>query len=125
MKATPLAPIISCFLLIPILASVTCAQQVPTPEDEVIAMLREWRAIRAAQSTGAVPENPVQVVPSPNSIVRIRVAGTVQEAMLVSGSQPAYPAEGPSTRAENTVTLDLLINADGAVPTRASLCLRL
>src|SRR5262245_49586709 len=77
------------------------AQPVPTPEDEVLAMLREWRALRASgrdplgmlvQPTAEVAESAVPQA-SPDAPPRIRIGTGVQEQALISGSQPVYPEE--------------------------------
>src|SRR5438128_2020888 len=89
------------------------AQPVPTPEEEVIAMLREWRAVRAAKSDDSVP---TAVAGSPDSIVRtIRVSEEVQQMALTSSSQPDYPEEARAKGVEGVVTLEAVIGADGAV----------
>lgn len=93
---------------IAILSALAAAQPVPTPEDEVIAMLREWRAHRAAQ------EAPIPIEAA-GSIIRVRVGKNVQEGALTSGSQPDYPKEARAKRVEGVVTLEAVIGADGAV----------
>jgi TonB family protein len=100
---------VSSSIAIAVLSALAAAQPVPTPEDEVIAMLREWRAHRAARGADTIP------IEAPGSTVRVRVGKTVQESALTSGSQPDYPEEARAKGVEGVVTLEAVIGADGAV----------
>src|SRR5262245_60145325 len=103
---------VSSFAAIALWSAGAAAQSAPTPEDEVIAMLREWRAVRLASG-----DNPAPAVSAgaSDSIVRIRVAENVQQMALTSGSQPDYPEEARAKGVEGMVTLEALIGSDGAV----------
>jgi TonB family protein len=101
-------------IAIAMLSVCAAAQPVPTPEEEVIAMLREWRALRAAKGPDPVPEAPVPVE-APGAIIRVRVGGNVQQSALISGSQPDYPEEARAQGVEGVVTLEALIGVDGMV----------
>jgi len=105
---------VSSLIVIAVLSAGAAAQQVPTPEDEVIAMLREWRAQRLSKRPDAVPAVPV-AVDAPGSIIRVRVSKNVQQDALTSGSQPDYPEEARARGVEGVVTLEALIGADGMV----------
>jgi TonB family protein len=94
------------------------AQQPVTPEDEVIAMLREWRTARAAK--GDAPAVPVFSLggdqPGPDSTPgRIRVGDRVQEMALTSNPRPVYPEEAKRQGIEGVVTLEAVIGKDGTV----------
>src|SRR5947208_400998 len=103
---------VSTSIAIAVLSAGAAAQPVPTPEEEVIAMLREWRAHRAAADP--IPDAPIPVE-SPGSTIRIRVGQNVQQSALTSGSQPSYPEEARAKGVEGVVTLEAVIGADGAV----------
>src|SRR5216117_2690809 len=96
---------VSSSIAIAVLSVGAAAQPVPTPEEEVIAMLREWRAHRAAKDADPVPEAPVPVE-APGAIIRVRVGGNVQQSALISGSQPDYPEEARAKGVEGVVTLE-------------------
>src|SRR5947209_5308602 len=92
---------VSSLIAVALLSAGATAQPVPTPEEEVIAMLREWRALRAAKGDDPVPA----VLPgSPE-----------QQMALTSGSQPDYPEEARAKSIEGVVTLEALIGTDGTV----------
>ena len=101
----------SSFVAIALWSAGAAAQPAPTPEDEVIAMLREWRAVRLASSGHPAPP----VVAVSDSIVRIRVDEKVQQMALTSGSPPDYPEEARAKGVEGMVRLEAFIGADGAV----------
>jgi TonB family protein len=75
-------------------------------------MLREWRALRAAQGDNPAPE---VLAGPPDSIVRIRVGEQVQQMALTRSSQPDYPEEARAKGVEGVVTLEAVIGAVGAV----------
>ena len=102
----------SSFVAIALWSTGAVAQPAPTAEEEVIAMLREWRAVRAAKGADPVP---TVLAGSSDPIVRIRVGEKVQQMALTSGSQPDYPEEARAKGVEGVVTLEALIGADGAV----------
>jgi outer membrane biosynthesis protein TonB len=105
---------VSSSIAIALLSAGAAAQPVPTPEEEVIAMIREWRALRAAKGADPVPEAPVPVE-APGSIIRVRVGQNVQQSALISGSQPDYPSEARARGVEGVVTLEAVIGTDGTV----------
>src|SRR5256885_2121895 len=103
---------VSSFVAIALWSAGAAAQPVTTPEDEVIAMLREWRAVRIARGDNPAP---TVLAGSPDSIVRIRVGEQVQQMALTSSSQPDYPEEARAKGVEGVVRLEAVIGADGAV----------
>ena len=103
---------VSSFVAIALWSAAAAAQPVSTPEEEVIAMLREWRALRAAKGDNPAP---AVLAGAPDSIVRIRVGENVQQMALTSGPQPDYPEEARAKGVEGVVTLEAVIGADGAV----------
>jgi hypothetical protein len=84
------------------------------PEAEVLAMLREWRALRAANPSDSVPIGVQGEILARNVETRfprrIRVGEALQAHRLRSHIDPVCPAN-----AAGTVTFIAVIGRDGAV----------
>ncbi len=104
----------SVILVVAFLAGGSFAQSTLTPEDEVLAMLREWRKVRAARGKDPMPA-PVQsgqVGDVGDVPTRIRVGSDVQEQARIFGP---YPEEFQTSDVEGLVNLEALIGTDGSV----------
>lgn len=58
---------------------------------------------KGSPATGSQPESPKQ----------IRIGGAVQESKLITKIQPVYPATAKAAGVQGTVSLDMVISADG------------